>query len=183
MDEALEALVAALATHLTTITGLTVLKEFPAANQVLTYPSVTITSGKPEFANFSPYQHSQTEPTEEFETTTVLIVGACDAKLQLDLWCRNKKERRTMLGLLFAKLNPDVSPMGLSLQLTAYHDLWARVDFIGQEFLDDEGSAQRQEWRTKLDLLANMKVALSKEEYSINTIENNLTTPDTIEAE
>lgn len=180
MANAVDSLVKALATRLATISGLTVLKEWPAANQKLVLPSVTITQGEPKFRALDPYLLSITNPNVAHEVTSVKIVGEYDLVIQLDLWARNKVERAQYFELLFAKLNPDITPMGLSLQMSDYSNLWARYDLDSHQFVDDEATAQRQEWRCKLSLLANTRAVLSKTEFAIITIENNVTTPDTI---
>jgi hypothetical protein len=180
MSTPVSAMVKALATHLRTLSGLTVREGWPPANQTLTYPSLTVLTGKPTFTNEMPYELEATDPNEDNETVVKRVVGQYDVRLQLDLWARNAYERDAQFERIFAKLNPNIDPMGLSLQLTDYHDLFARFDLVEQEFLDDEATAQRQEWRMRLTVLATCKAVLTKTEYAMIHIENNLTTPDTI---
>lgn len=174
-------MVKALAVRLRTIPTLTVIENWPTANQTLAYPSLSITTGKPEFMNLQPYLLSKTDPDPSTHQITVKrIVGQYDVAFQLDLWCRNQVERNAYFDLLFAKLNPDVVPMGLRLQLSAYHNQWASFAMTGQQYMDDEAAAQRQEWRCKLDLVGSCKAVLANTETAMITIENQLTTPDTI---
>lgn len=180
MANAVEALTNALKAHLATISGLKVYSEFPTANQKLALPALTIFRGAPDYDNLDPYFLSKTDPDVDNKIFVKYIVGQYDLRMQLDLWTGNKKERETLFESVFQKLNPDIIPMGLSLKLTDYHDIWARYDLVGHEFMDDEASAQRQEWRVRLELLAHVKAVLVKEEYAIITIENQLTTPDNI---
>lgn len=163
------------------VAGLTVLTEWPGGNVQLRMPSLTIFSGEAQFMNLTPYVIASTTPDPVTHlTTTTLIVGEYDLKLQLDLWCRNKLERETMFGLVEAAINKQVSPMGLSLQMTDYFSQWARYDIDNHQFVDDEAGAQRQEWRVKIELLANCRMVKQVTGPAMITFDNQLSTPNTI---
>jgi hypothetical protein len=154
--------------------------EWPEANQELQYPSLTIFSNAPKFTNLDPYKYRQSEVNSSNQVTTDWIVGMYDLTMQIDLWCRNKKERDTLWEKVFQALNPKVIPMGLSLQLPGYFDTWARCDLDGFRFDDSEAVAQRREWRVKADLLAHCKSVLSTTDYAIVSVEKQIETPDNI---
>ncbi len=109
------------------------------------------------------------------------VVGWYDLKLQIDIWCRTKPERYKIYELFFEAINPVIKPMGLSLQLSSYHNLYARYDMVGYSFGDNEQGSQRSEWRVKIEVLANCKAVRVDTEFMITEpIELKLTTPDTI---
>jgi hypothetical protein len=153
--------------------------EFPAPNVGLKYPSLTILAGNPVFTPLDPYLLEQSD-TEGHKASVARVVGSYDLTLQLDLWCRDKVERANLWEEFFAAINPEITPMGLSLQLDGYYGIWCRYDLTGYALDDSEVSSQRGEWRARINVLANTRAVLEKTEFVIDTIENNLTTPDTI---
>jgi hypothetical protein len=157
-----------------------VLYEFPAANLLLKYPSLSITIGEPQFMATDPYLLSSGDIVNN-KALVKRIVGQYDFQLQLDLWCRSKPERFKMYEEFFSAFNAEIIPMGLSLQLSKYHGVWCRYDMIGYIPVEDEAASQRGEWRARINLLANTRAVREKSEFIIDTIENNLTTPNTIE--
>lgn len=179
---AVQSLTNNLAAYLRTqVAGLTVLTEWPGANQKLAYPSLTIFSGEPVFTPYTPYEVSRTAPDVNNQIISTMVVGEYDVTFQLDLWCRNKLERETVFGQVFDAINQVVVPMGLSLQLTDYFNEWARYDIDRHSFVDDEAGAQRQEWRVKLSLLANVKCLKQLTSYAMITIVDTVgVTTDTI---
>lgn len=154
--------------------------DWPEPNQILKFPSITLMTLAPTFNNEMPYVLSLGVELNN-KSDNLYVVGNYEYKLQLDLWCRSKQERFLAYSEIFKALNPTIAPMGLSLQLKDYYDLWCRYDFVGHSFEDGEIGSQRNEWRVKLNLLANCKAVLDKREYIIDTNEINLTTPDIIE--
>lgn len=168
IKDALEAAIDNLATYLSTqVSGLTVLKEWPMANQKLTYPSLTIFSNNPKFTNLSPYQVACTAPDQNKQVLQTLVVGEWDTTVQLDIWCRNKLERQTVGKYVKDAINKDIIPQGLSLQMADYFDEWARYDMTEYVQVDDEAGAQRQEFRTKISLAVNVKELTQRTQYAI----------------
>jgi hypothetical protein len=147
-----------------------IMKDYPQPNERLQYPSLSIFTKGPKFKAFSPYVFEQS-PLVAHKSTVKWVVGQYDFNLQLDLWCRNKEERNDVFDLLFNALNPIINPMGLSLKLKDYYDLWCRYDFVGYEFADSERSAQIAEFRTRVDLLASCKTIRVNKLYVMETIE------------
>lgn len=159
-----------------------VIYEFPAANVQLRYPSFSIIAGNPKFTPLSPFKLSQGE-TEEHQASVKWIVGAYDLNLQLDLWCRDKVERFSVYEEFFQAFNKDIVPMGLSLSLTNYHNVWCRYELNGYDLADSEMASQRAEWRARINVMANTRAVIQKTEFIIENTEINLTTPDKIEVE
>jgi hypothetical protein len=179
---AIQSLTNNLASYLRTeVAGLTVKTEWPGANEKLQYPSLTIFAGEPIFTPFQPTEISRTAPDVNNKVISTMSVGEYDLTMQLDIWCRNKLERETVFGQVFDAINKTVVPMGLSLQLTDYFNEWARYDIDRHSFVDDEAGAQRQEWRVKLSLLANVKCLKQVTTYAMITIVDTVgVTTDTI---
>ena len=180
MSDAVAKAIAALITHLAGITGLTVRMGFPPANTKLVMPALSVLQQDSEYTNLQPYELSRTAPDVNHKTTVKRIVGNYEVPLQLDLWCRNRQERQAFSELLFARLNPNIEPMGLRLQITDYHSLWVSYTTLAVHDIDDDASVQRQEWRARIEIVCSCKAVLVKDEFAIITIENQLSTPDTI---
>lgn len=88
-----------------------------------------------------------------------------------------------MFENLFKALNPDIEPPGLTLTLKNYYGVLARYDFVGFQFEDEEITAQRQEWRAKLDVLGHHKAIRDRDDFAIKTIDPGLEVTDTVSIE
>lgn len=154
-----------------------VLFEFPGPNLKLKYPSLTVTSGNPAFSPLDPYLLSQGE-TDNHKASVKRVVGRYDLNMQLDFWARNKEERYILLEEFFVAFNSQVEPMGLSLQLEDYHDLWCRFSMDGYTLEDGEVSSQRGEWRARVAILANTMAVIEKDEFIIETVQSTLRIED-----
>lgn len=159
-----------------------IIEEFPAPNQKLNYPALSIMhSGDPVFAPVSPVYILEQGSIVSHKAPVKYVVGQYELRLQLDFWCGNKEERYRIYEKFFNVFNAAIDPMGLSLQLEKYHDLWVRYDQVGHSLPDGEEASQRNEWRVRVDILATTKAVREKTENIITeAIENNLTTPDTV---
>lgn len=160
------------------ISGLTVIPEWPGANERLVYPSATLFSGAVQTKNRSPEQIAITQPDGDNKVTVTQVVGEHDFKLQVDLWCATRQERDVVLGQVIAAINAQCQaptgedrPAGLSLQLETYFGEWARFDLDGSRYVDDEAAAQRQERRAKLDLLVNCRALNQRTYYAMKSIQ------------
>lgn len=152
-----------------------IILEFPEPNQVLDYPCLTIDTGEPKFQALQPYEMNDPVLVPVNHSADVKwVVGIYDFKIQLDLWTRNKEERDDIYHLLFEALNPNITPMGLSLRLTDYYNVWCRYDLDGFSFPDAERASQQGEFRAKIDLLANCKAIRQNKSRVMETIENNV---------
>jgi hypothetical protein len=180
--DAADAVLDNLATYLAAqVPGLTVRKEWPSANQALVYPSLTIFSGQVTYTPLQPYETARTAPDVNNQVVSTLVVGEWDGKLQLDLWCRNKVERQNIGKQVRDAINKQVNPQGLSLQMADYFNEWVRFDVDSYNQVDEEAGVQRQEFRTKLSLLFNVKEVAQKTDFGMITIiDTQTTTTDTI---
>jgi hypothetical protein len=167
VEIAITALAAYIRTQVPTLVQ--VLEEFPTQNLALKWPSLTVTHDSPKFTNEMPYDIFSTEPVSEDAPAigTTFVVGQWDYKVQLDIWSRSVPERDKMFKLVFAALNPLVSPMGLSLPLADYFGLFSRFDVDSFDHVDAEQGSQRGEWRTRISLLASLKEAITQNGFAI----------------
>lgn len=162
-----------------------VMNEWPEANESLTYPTLSMIQGNPQYSNMIPEMLSKTDLDVEKKTTSKWVVGMWDWKVQLDLWCGTKEERSTLSEKLFDVLNPDVLAVdgvknGLRLKLSAYHDIWVEFDISDQRVEDSEIGSQRREWRMQFTLLGNVNRVIERTDYGMETIENNVSIEDNI---
>jgi hypothetical protein len=156
------------------------LGEWPAANAKLDMPSASLFANQPKFTNCQVYELSRTAPDANKKVFSTMVVGEYDLTMQLDLWCRNKAEREKIFGLVFEAINKTVLPMGLSLPLPDYFGEIARFDVDGYQFVDDESSAQRQEWRVRISLLGNVRALKKITNYGMITFDKQISTPNNI---
>lgn len=177
MDSCLKAVIEALGIHLKeNMPRLKqVIYEFPAPGVKLLYPTLSIIhEGNPLFTNLQPYELEK-GAIANHKAPVQYVVGQYELRLQLDLWCGNKEERYRMYDEFFQAFNKDINPMGLSLKLSKYHNLWTRFDQVGQDFPDNQEASQTSEWRARVSILAHCKAVLGKVESIITEpIENNL---------
>lgn len=161
--------------------------EFPNANKKLVMPCLTVFSQKPKYTPMMPYVIQKlaviASGDDAGKVPVQKVMGAFEFKLQLDLWTTSKPARATLDSELMAAFSMNPSVHGLSLQLIDYYDQWARYDIVSFDTTDSEASSQRQEWRTKVEILASCKQIVQTNESVITTIENTLTTPVAIDAD
>ncbi len=160
---------------------LTVLEQWPYANEKLTYPSLTITMGKPKRMPEIPYEISCTAPDRHKKVVSNLVVASWDFNFQLDLWCRDKAERKDYTEkvlTLFNSQQVDLSgldkPDGLSLNMAAHFNESCRYEIDTIEPIDDEAGAQRQERREKISVLVNCREVRQRTYYAMVTIQSNV---------
>lgn len=161
------------------IPGLTILTEWPYANQQLQYPSLTITTGKVDSVPLNPpEQIAVTTPDINNQVVATEVISELDATFQLDLWTRTKLERRTVLGQIqsaFSAQQMDTSgnnnPQGISLRMGNYFNAWVRYDLVTSEFRDDEQAAERQERRARMSVLVNCREIRQRTYYAMRTIQ------------
>lgn len=154
--------------------------DFPNHNQALKYPALTVFTNEPKFENLMPYVHSKKDPTG-ISSEVVKVIGQYEFRLQLDLWSKTKFERHDLYESLFRALNPNSLNPGLSIKLTEYYDLWCRYTFISFSFLGSEPESQRNEFRAKINVIADVKAVTESVESLMDTIENNLEIPSPVE--
>lgn len=148
-----------------------VYEDFPEANEELMYPSASVMIvGAPVLVpEIAPYPLNSDDVPEEEAGPDVepflykFVTGHYDISLQVDLWCGNKQERHSIYEDFYLAFNADIpGPMGKILTLTGYHDVLCQYLMTGFSYEDSEVSSQRQEWRVKIDILANCKAVVEK---------------------
>jgi hypothetical protein len=143
-----------------------VYSEWPNKNQTLSYPSISITSGKMNFRRCPPRVLSIGSVANN-QATNKYVVGDYDPlTLQLDIWARNKPERADFYEKVFALLQP-AAQQGLALQLTNYHNEIVSFHLTGYRYADAEQTATLQEWRAILSLEAAGRAIVSQTDYVI----------------
>lgn len=175
IDAALEGLCNFLSTN---IPALTVINEWPYGNQQLKYPSLTASTMKPKRTPEMPYQVGQSATDGNGQTVVNEVVANYDTTFQLDLWTRNKAERKQYVDQIISLFNAQEIDSswqnkadGLSLQLTNYYNEWCRYEIDTRECVDDEAAAQRQERRERIMVLVNIREIRQRTYYAISSVQ------------
>lgn len=149
--------------------------DFPHPDQVLKMPCATVFTRPSAFNALSPYVKYRAEtPNENNEFEVHRVVGNYEMQLQVDLWCQSKFERQDMFEVFFNGFNLKSEEMGISLPLPNYFDEIARFNIVRFEFIDTEEQSQRDEWRVRFDVTADVRVIQKTLAHLMETIENNL---------
>ena len=132
--------------------------QFPAGNKEIKYPSLSlITKGDAIFVPMSPTAIKSLEDLSEKTSTHIdYIVGSIDQPLQIDIWCNSKDQRHAMYEEISGALSSQFPTSGLSLSLPLYHNTKCLFTERNFRMIDNEGSAQRKEWRVIVDVDANL---------------------------
>jgi hypothetical protein len=161
------------------IQGLTVLQEWPDANQQLTYPSLTITKTKPVRTPSMPLDVFVTAPDQSNQVIANTYIADWDDTFQLDLWCRSKAERRFLTSQIVDVFNSQEldatsnnNANGLSILIPEQFNEYARFDMDQVQTVDDEAGSQRQERRTKITVLVNCREIRQRSYYAIKQIQS-----------
>lgn len=125
--------------------------EFPRPDQELKLPSMSIiTMGQAELTYYSPEVTDTVVDVVAGVADTTFTVGEYNLRLQADIWAEYKLKR----GELYGKVDDLFSAQtkqGLSLNLPDAKGI-ARYEIIGYNFLDNEESSLKGEWRVSLML-------------------------------
>lgn len=160
--------------------------DFPNPEQELEYPCLSVFMRTPDYEPCMPYVIYKGAKIfsgpDENKVPVRKVVGSYEFALQIDLWCQSKPQRHEIYEEFFRAFHKDHYVAGISLQLDGYYNEWARFDLDGIEFVDSEQGSQRNEWRVLINVKANCKAITAQNEFIIETIENNLETPDDIES-
>jgi len=152
--------------------------EFPTANRRLQLPAVSIFADLDFTPQANPIPVKKPDPGEPVNSKfiTQWRVGDYDGIVQLDLWAGDKEERDDLTDALFNALNPNIKPMGLTLQMNEYFNVLCDYLYVGHKFEDTEISSQTGEWRTKFEILVTCKAVREREEFIIESTELDLET-------
>lgn len=157
-----------------------VVYDFPMGNVDLDLPTLSIiTVGRPNYLNeLNPYviNTPSLSPGDDASHKYKWVVGWYEFTLQLDIWCGSKHERDSLHEELFQAFHKDPEKQGVNLTLDDYHEIVCRYDLDGYLFQDSEDASQAQEWRVKIDVLANCKAVIEKTDSAI--IETEVTYED-----
>lgn len=153
--------------------------QFPAPNRSIDMPSVSILFQTPEFTPESvPYLVNPVDPSQvqSSKSRVKWVVGQYEGRVQLDLWTRNKEERDDLTDAIFNALNPNITPMGLTLELDEYFGVLCDYLYVGHGFEDSEITSQTDEWRTIFEILISCKAVRERREFIIEDSELQLET-------
>lgn len=154
---------------------LKVIGEWPYGNDKLKYPSLTITlAGTPKRMPEMPYQVLITTPDENNKVLVNEVVASWDCSLQLDLWARDKLQRKQYTDKLISLFNSQETDSsgkenadGLSIQSAPLFNEFVRYEIDTVTPMDDEAAAQRQERREKIVVLVNFREVRQRTYYAI----------------
>jgi hypothetical protein len=146
--------------------------EFPQSNRDLKMPSVSIIAATSDFRPITPYPCEEVNPADIVNNKTLFkwAVGIYDFSIQLDIWARNKEERDDLFDATFNAMNPNITPMGLSLVMDEYFDQRVEYLYTKHDFPDGELNSQTDEWRATLTLLATCKAVRTRREFIITDV-------------
>ncbi len=161
------------------ISGLTCYDEWPYGNQQLKYPAITIFTGQATRMPLMPEVDSVTEPDVNNKVIANEVVAEYDFNLQLDLWCKNKLERKQTLAKLLTAFNGQESdtsgannPDGLTLVVPNYFNMPVRFEIQNHKHKDDEQAAQRQERRELISVIVNCREIRQRTYYAMKQIQS-----------
>jgi hypothetical protein len=146
-------------------------EEFPSAHERIRTPSVSIIAATTDFRPMAaPYKLEQGNIVRS-QSTVQYVVGFYDFSLQVDLWTGSKEERADIFDAMFNALNPEITPMGLVLEMEEYFNQLCDYTYTGHNMGDSEERSQRDEWRVTLTVLASCKAIRDKKQFIIEDIE------------
>ncbi len=158
----------------TSIPALTVKEEWPYANEKLVYPSLTITTGNPKRTPYSTAtQLTLSTPDIDGKVTTTEVIAEWDDTFQLDLWTRDKNERRIFTDKivdLFGSQWHTQGVDGLSLVMSGNFAEICRYTIDVCKVQDDEAAAERQERRQLFKILVNCNEVRQRSYYAIKSL-------------
>lgn len=153
------------------IPELEVITEWPDPKHQMKMPTLSIiTKGTPRLQNGMPIiiSKSDLDPVDPLRKKVAYCIGHYDHELQLDLWTDYKAKRSEFYERIMAAFDKQFidagSPTGISLALLDYNNCFARYDQTGYTYMDSAESSQREEWRVKIDVLANYPRVVEKTE-------------------
>lgn len=154
------------------IPGLKVNQEFPYATEKLVYPTLTISTNKPTRIPLMTYTDSVSSPDQNGQVVANEVVAEWDDTFQLDLWCKDKGQRKQFTEAIIAAFASQwPQPDGLSLPMPLHFNEICRYDIDTVQCIDDEASAQRQERREKITVLVNCREIRQRKYYAIKSVQ------------
>lgn len=152
------------------IPDLTIIENWPDPKEEMALPALTVSIvGKPSLTHTYPKIHKKIDIEEETVLKKVVyIIGQYDLNIQLDIWTDYQAKRSELYEKIMAAFDKQFltsgAPVGLSLELTDYHETIARYDQTGYAYMDSSDNGQRQEWRAKIDVVVTHPRLVEKNE-------------------
>ncbi len=159
--------------------------EWPSYNQKLALPCVSVFAKEPKRMAVYPYVIDRSDasgPDDDRTADITRVVGQYDLTLQLDLWCAYKPQRDSLFADISSAFNLDPDVHGINYQLTNYFNEYVHYSMDGIKFIDAEEAAQRNEWRVLITVLVSVREIKEGSGRIVETIENTLDIPLSIEA-
>lgn len=154
--------------------------EFPNSSQNLKFPSVSVFLQKPDVKPSIPYEIFIGVPDVNKMGVVKRVVGRYEIKMQLDFWCESKFQKHDIYQAFIDAFDKDVVSSGvggITFALVDYHNEKIHLDVNDVDFsVDSEISAQRNEWRFKVEIVGNCRRVKQTLEPLIVTIDNNTQT-------
>lgn len=149
---------------------------WPAPNQKLKYPAISIFAKIPKYTHLQPYVIKKNAIVNH-RATVLRCVGMYDFELQMDLWCSYKPQRDSLVENVINAFNLDPDSPGANLILEDYYNEPIHLSMASVQYMQDEAAAERNEWRAMLTIECNLRVITSQTNYLMENIENTLETP------
>jgi hypothetical protein len=151
---------------------------WPDPNEAMKMPCATVFVRTPKFQSVSPYTSYKGE-VDGGKVGYRKVVGSWEFSLQIDLWAAYKPQRDSLVEELIKLFSAD-DTTGVSIQMATYYDEWVSFS-IGDdvEFVDDEQTSQRGEWRARIIVLASCNAVTEHTGFVMEEFENNIETPTT----
>lgn len=158
-----------------------VIEGFPAPNQDLEFPSISVFLKNPDFRLHAPYTVSKTVPAQGSKGPVYRAYGYYDLSMQVDLWAEYRPKLQVLMEEFTKLFNQSLSKTGISVVLDEYYNEAVTFTLAGLEIVEGEQVSQRNEWRATATVLTGCRAIKEHMEYFIHETENNITTPDEIE--
>lgn len=157
--------------------------HWPNPSDRLMYPAATVFCRNSRFIATMPYVLKK-EEKDNFTGRTVVqrAVGNYEFSLQIDLWSEYKPQRESLYEEIFQAFNENENTHGINLQLKDYFDQWAHYSISEFQYIENEESAQKNEWRLLITVLATTRAVAASLPHLIEKIENTIETPSEIPA-
>jgi hypothetical protein len=148
-----------------------VLLDFPEANINLLYPALSIATGNVAITPENPPYIQKQDAAIGTQAKIYYVVGKFDWQFQIDIWERSKEQRHDMFQEFITAFNSEWPFSGVSLTLKDYHDVICNYLITDYSLQDTEASSQRKEWRATVEVIANCKLVMTKDEYLMQSHE------------
>jgi len=151
------------------LTGLTIYREWPAANKEMALPALSLLTVAPRFTRCAPYVLSKTTPDVDNNAVVKWCVGQYDLSIQMDIWTAYKAQRNALYEAVFNFFQGQ-GDAGFNVALTEYHNAICGYQQTSYSLGDDEERSSREEWRARFTIEATCRAIVSKTEAIITEV-------------